>query len=129
MDAHEFRRHGHAVVDWIAQYLDQVRNFPVVPPCSPGELTDTLPASAPEQGEPMEQILADFDREIVPRATHWNHPRFHSFFAISSSPPGVLAETLAAALNMQHMLWKSGPSGTELEQITLDWLRQWMGLK
>lgn len=77
----------------------------------------------------MEQILADFDREIVSRATHWNHPRFHSFFAISASPPGVIAEALAAGLNMQHMLWKAGPSGTELEQITTDWLRQWMGLK
>lgn len=129
MTPDEFRRHGHAAIDWIARYQEHLRDYPVVPPCQPGDLTDALPASAPEQGEPMEQILADFDREIVSRATHWNHPRFHSFFAISASPPGVIAEALAAGLNMQHMLWKAGPSGTELEQITTDWLRQWMGLK
>ena len=129
MPPDEFCRHGYAAVDWLAHYLAHVRDYPVLPACQPGDLIDALPASAPEHGEPMEQILADFEREIVPRATHWNHPRFHSFFAISSSPPGVIAEALAAGLNMQHMLWKSGPSGTELEQVTLDWLRQWMGLE
>ncbi len=128
MQPDEFRRHGHALVDWIADYQARLRDYPVVPACRPGDLVDALPAHGPEHAEAMEAILRDFEQLIVPGVTHWNHPRFHSFFAISSSPPGVLAEMLTAALNMQHMLWKSGPAGTELEQVTLDWLRDWMGL-
>ncbi len=128
MQPDEFRRHGHALVDWIADYQARLRDYPVVPACRPGDLVDALPAQGPEHAEAMEGILRDFEQLIVPGVTHWNHPRFHSFFAISSSPPGVLAEMLTAALNMQHMLWKSGPAGTELEQVTLDWLRDWMGL-
>lgn len=128
MTPEEFRRHGHRVIDWIAEYLGHIRDYRVLPACRPGDLVDALPRSAPEAPEPMERILADFEREILPRATHWNHPRFLSFFSISSTPPSILAETLIAALNMQHMLWKSGPAGTELEQVTLDWLRQWLGL-
>ncbi len=129
MSPEEFRKHGHQVVDWIAEYLGHIRDYRVVPQCKPGDLMDALPASAPDKGEPMERILADFEKEIISRTTHWNHPRFHSFFSVSSSPPSMLAESLIAAVNMQHMLWKSGPAGTELELITLDWLRQWMGLK
>jgi len=129
MEPDEFRRHGHAIIDWIADYQAHIRDYPVVPPCAPGDLVDALPATGPEAPETMEAILRDFEQLIVPGVTHWNHPRFHSFFAISSSPPGVLAEALVAALNMQHMLWKSGPAGTELEQVTLAWLIDWMGLK
>ena len=128
MQPDEFRRHGHAIIDWIADYQANIRDYPVIPKCAPGDLIDALPATGPQAPETMEQILRDFEALIVPGVTHWNHPRFHSFFAISSSPPGVLAETLAAALNMQHMLWKSGPAGTELEQVTLAWLIDWMGL-
>lgn len=131
MNTEEFRTHGHQIIDWIGRYYDHIRDYRVLPDPAewkPGHLIDRLPKQAPEQGEPMEAIFKDFETEVMPGVTHWNHPRFHSFFAISSSPPGVLAETLIAALNMQHMLWKSGPAGTELEAVTLDWMRQWMGL-
>ena len=129
MNPAEYERYGQQVNAWIAQYWRDIRERPVTPPVAPGDLIDRLPRQAPETGESMERILEDFSELIVPAVTHWNHPRFHSFFAISSSPPGVLAETLIAGLNMQHMLWASGPAGTELEAVTLDWLRQWLGLE
>jgi aromatic-L-amino-acid decarboxylase len=128
MSPEEFRQHGHNVVDWIADYLAHTREYPVLPSCEPGELIDRLPASAPEQGENMQAVLEDFRRLIVPTATHWNHPRFFGYFSISASGPGILGEMLTAALNMNGMLWKSGPAVTELEQVTLSWLRQWLGL-
>ncbi len=129
MDAEEFRRFGHDVVDWIADYLANVRDYPILPRMEPGDLARRLPESAPEQGEPMEAILSDFRKLIVPAATHWNHPRFCGYFAITGSAEGVLAEALTAALNMNGMLWQSSPAATELELVTLDWLRQWLGLK
>ena len=128
MTAEEFRRHGHHVVDWIADYLDHTDRYPVLPRIKPGELADALPACGPEQGEPMEAILADFEKRIVPATTHWNHPGFMAYFAISGSAPGILGEFLTAALNGNGMLWKSGPAITELEEVTLRWLRQWSGL-
>lgn len=128
MNNEEFRRFGHQVVDWMAEYLQNIRDYPVLPDMQPGDLVDRLPASAPEHGEPMDAILADFESQIVPAITHWNHPRFLAYFAISGSPPGILAEMLTAALNVNGMLWKSSPAVTELEQVTLGWLRQWMGL-
>ena len=124
----EFRRFGHEVVDWIADYLAHPEQYPVLPNVTPGELTDALPVSAPEQGEAMETILADFQRQVVPATTHWNHPGFMAYFAITGSPPGILGEMLAAALNGNGMLWKTSPAITELEQVTLGWLRQWLGL-
>lgn len=128
MNNDDFRRYGHEVVDWMADYLENIRDYPVLPKMQPGDLVDRLPDAAPERGEPMETILQDFERSIVPAVTHWNHPRFHAYFAISGSPPGILAEMLTAALNVNGMLWKSCPALTELEQVTLGWLRQWMGL-
>jgi len=124
----EFRDYGHQVVDWIADYLENIRQYPVLPDMKPGDLIDRLPARAPEYGESMDAILQDFEKSIVPALTHWNHPRFLAYFAISASQPGILAEMLAAALNVNGMLWKSCPALTELEQVTLGWLRQWIGL-
>jgi aromatic-L-amino-acid decarboxylase len=128
MNNDEFRHYGHQLVDWMADYLANIRDYPVLTAMHPGELVDKLPGSAPEQGEPMEAILEDFEREIIPAMTHWNHPRFHAYFSISGSPPGILAEMLIATLNSNGMLWKSCPALTELEQVTLSWLRQWLGL-
>jgi len=128
MSPDEFRAAGHEVIDWIAEYLQGVRDFPVLPDVQPGGLTDALPAAAPEKGESMDAILADFRDLIVPGITHWNHPRFFGYFSISASGPGILGEMLAAALNVNHMLWKTSPAATELEQVTLGWLRQWLGL-
>jgi len=128
MDNQEFRRYGHQVVDWIGDYLDDIRQYRVLPDVQPGELTDRLPARAPDLGEPMDAILEDFQRLILPAVTHWNHPRFYAYFAISASYPGILGEMLAAGLNVNGMLWKSCPAVTELEQVTLGWLREWIGL-
>jgi len=128
MPPEEFRRFGHQVVDWIAGYMEQIRDYPVLARVQPGELTAQLPPAAPETGEPMETVLADFERLILPAVTHWNHPRFHAYFSVSASAPGILAETLIAALNMNGMLWKTSPAATELEQVTLAWLRRWLGL-
>jgi aromatic-L-amino-acid decarboxylase len=128
MTPEEFRRYGYQAIDWVADYLAHPERYPVLSPVAPGQLTDALPARGPETGEAMETILADFERLIVPAITHWNHPGFMAYFAISGSPPGILGELLSAALNVNGMLWKTSPAVTELEQVTLRWLRQWTGL-
>jgi aromatic-L-amino-acid decarboxylase len=128
MTPEEFRRYGYQTVDWIAGYLANPEQYPVFPSVEPGQLTDALPAKGPEQGEPTEALLADFERLILPAVTHWNHPGFMAYFANSAPPPGILAEMLIAALNLNGMLWKSAPAATELEQVTLGWLRDWYGL-
>ena len=128
MSPDEFRASGHEIVDWIADYLRDIRDLPVLPDVQPGALIDRLPKTGPEQGESMDEIFADFRNLIVPGITHWNHPRFFAYFSISASGPGILGEMLAAALNVNHMLWKTSPAATELEQVTLGWLRQWLGL-
>ena len=124
----EFREHGHAVIDWIAEYLAEPEKWPVVQDLEPGALLRTLPPSPPERAEAMAAILADFEQLIVPFTTHWNHPNFLAYFANSATGAGVLAEALCAALNVNAMLWRTGPAATELEQLTLDWLRQMLGL-
>jgi len=128
MPPEEFRRHAHAVVDWMADYLARVGEHPVLAQVAPGETASRLPRSAPETGEPVEDILRDFRDVILPGITHWNHPGFLAYFAITGGGPGILGEMLAAALNTNAMLWRTGPAPTELEERTLDWLRQLMGL-
>jgi aromatic-L-amino-acid decarboxylase len=128
MTPEEFRLYGHQAIDWIAEYLAHPERYPVLPPVKPGQLTAALPAHGPERGEPMSDILADFERLIVPAATLWNHPGFLAYFANSATPEGILGELLAAALNGNGMVWKTSPAITELEQVTLRWLRQWTGL-
>jgi len=128
MHADEFRRHAHTVVDWMADYLAGVEHYPVLSRVQPGDVAAQLAPSAPETGEDFARVLEDFDRVIVPGITHWNHPGFHAYFSISGSAPGIMGEMLAAALNVNAMLWRSGPAPTELEERTLDWLRQMMGL-
>lgn len=124
----DFRHHGHELVDWVAAYLANPREYPVAARCDPGELRALLPAAAPTRGESLDAILADFHRDILPRLTHWNHPRFHAWFSVSSSAPGVLGELLTAALNVNAMLWKSCPAATELEQAVAAWVLDWLGL-
>jgi aromatic-L-amino-acid decarboxylase len=128
MDPEEFRRYGKEVVERIAEYFARPEAWPVLPAVRPGEVRAALPAHPPGEGEPMETILEDFDRLILPNTTHWNHPGFFAYFAISGSAAGVLGEALAAALNVNAMLWRTGPAATELEEVTLDWLRQLLGL-
>ncbi|HKW75613.1 MAG TPA: aminotransferase class I/II-fold pyridoxal phosphate-dependent enzyme [Terriglobales bacterium] len=124
----DFRRAGHNTVDWIADYLANVRKMPVLASTKPGELFDALPAEAPKEGETFESILSDFDRLVMPAVAQWNHPRFFAYFACTGSTPAILGEMLAAALNTNGLHWKTSPAVAELEQRTLDWLRQWLGL-
>lgn len=128
MSAEDFRRYGHQVVEWIADYLSHSERYPVLSQNKPGDLKAALPSAAPERGEAMEAMLADLDRVIVPGVTHWNHPGFFAYFAISGSAPGILGEMLSAAFNVNAMLWRTSPSATELEEVTLEWLRQMIGL-
>jgi len=124
----DFRQFGHKLIDWVADYLESPQKYPVLSPVSPNEIADALPAVGPERGKPLDEIFADFQRVILPGITHWNHPNFLAFFANTSSPPAVLAELLAAALNANGILWKTSPAVTELEIVTLRWLLDWMGL-
>src|SRR5687768_14793749 len=128
MTTDEFRRYGHELIDWVADYFDHIEDLPVLAQIEPGDLKAQLPASPPAQGEPMNAILADVDRMIVPALTHWSHPSFFAYFATSTSAPGIFGELLSAAFDNKAMLWRTSPASTELEEVTLDWLRQMMGL-
>ena len=128
MTPEEFRIAAYRHADWIAQYLSEAGDLPVTPEVAPGDLTARLPKSAPEQGESVDRIFEDFQSTIFPALTLWNHPRFFAWFSISSTPPSMLADFLSSAVNVNAMLWKSAPGATELEQVTLGWLRQWLAL-
>ncbi len=128
MSAADFRKYGYQVVDWIADYLSHPEKYPVLAQVEPGYLKAALPESAPLRGEPMEKMLADIDEKIMQGVTHWNHPAFFAYFSNSASGPGILGEMYAAAFNVNAMLWRTSPSATELEEITLNWLRQMIGL-
>jgi aromatic-L-amino-acid decarboxylase len=128
MDPEEFRRFGHRVLDWVADYLADPEAWRVLPDLEPGALLSSLPDRAPIHGEPFEQILDDFERLIPPATTHWNHPGFMAYFATTASGPGILAELLTAALNAQAMLWRTGPAATEVEQAMMAWLLGLLGL-
>lgn len=128
MPPDEFRRYGHELVDWIANYFEHIDKLPVLSQVEPGWLKESLPASPPEQGEDFAEVIADVDRLILPAVTHWNHPNFHGLFSTSASSVGIFGEMLAAAFDMKAMLWRTSPASTELEDVTLDWLRQMLGL-
>jgi aromatic-L-amino-acid/L-tryptophan decarboxylase len=128
MSPEEFRRIGHELIDWVADYFENIENLPVLAAIEPGDLKTQLPSAAPQNGEPMEAILKDLDRWIVPALTHWSHPSFFAYFATSTSAPGIFGELLSAAFDNKAMLWRTSPASTELEEVTLDWLRQMMGL-
>jgi aromatic-L-amino-acid/L-tryptophan decarboxylase len=124
----DFRQFGHKLIDWVADYLESPERYPVLSSIQPSDIIDGLPAHGPEKGESLDRIFEDFERVLLPGITHWNHPRFLAFFANTSSPPAVLAELLAAALNANGILWKTSPAVTELEVVTLRWLLHWLGL-
>jgi aromatic-L-amino-acid decarboxylase len=124
----DFRAEAHRLVDWIADYLDHSERYPVLASVAPGAVRDALPADAPESGESYGAIWSDIERVILPGITHWNHPGFFAYFAITGSAPGVLAEFLSAALNVQAMLWRTSPAATELEDVATSWLRRLLRL-
>jgi aromatic-L-amino-acid decarboxylase len=128
MNLEDFRQYGHEIVDWIADYLAHPEQYPVLSPVSPGEVAAQLPVFPPDEAQPMGDILADFEKIVLPGITHWNHPGFHAYFSVSGSAPGILGEMLIAALNVNAMLWRTSPSATELEEVSLDWLRMMLGM-
>ena len=124
----EFRRQAHALVDWMADYLDTLEARPVTPDTTPGATAARLPGSPPEHGEPFADIWRDFERLVLPGMAHWQHPGWMAYFPASSSAPSILAEMATATLAAQCMSWQTSPAATELEQVTLEWLRQLIGL-
>lgn len=124
----ELREQGERLLAWISSYLEQPERYPVLSPLAAGDVKRSLPTGPPEHAESLERIFADFEQRILPGITHWNHPAFFAYFSISSSVPGILAELLIAALDVNGMLWKTSPAATELEELTMDWLRQLLGL-
>ena len=126
--AEEFRRAMHQAADIMADYLEGVVNYPVVPRISPGDVRRQLPDEPPLEAEPLDRIMDDYKKLIEPNTTHWNHPGFMAYFAVTGSGPGVIGEALAASLNLNAMLWRTGPAATELEETVCDWLRQAIGL-
>jgi aromatic-L-amino-acid decarboxylase len=128
MTPEEFRKYGRQVVDWIADYWERVESLPVRSQVEPGEVRRRLPAHPPEQGEPFEALLADMDRVVLPGVTHWQHPRFFAYYPANASGPAVLGDLLSSGLGVQGMLWATSPACTELEQLTLDWLAELLGL-
>ncbi|HEV2764735.1 MAG TPA: pyridoxal-dependent decarboxylase [Pyrinomonadaceae bacterium] len=128
MGVEDFRRYGHQLVDWMADYFARVEHLPVLSRVQPGELMSSLPEAAPARGEPMGEILADVERLILPALTHWHHPSFFAYFATSTSAPGVFGEMLSAAFDVKALLWRTSPAATELEEVALGWLRRMMNL-
>ena len=122
LSSDDFREHGHALIDWIADYWENVEELPVVSRAAPGAIRDHLPPNAPETGEPFENLIKDLDSVVMPGITHWQHPSWFSFFPANASPPSVLAELVSAGLGVQGMLWSTSPAATEIESHVLDWL-------
>ncbi|MGI8435334.1 MAG: pyridoxal phosphate-dependent decarboxylase family protein [Chthoniobacterales bacterium] len=128
MPGEAFRAHLHEVADWVADFRASIETRRISPQAKPGAIQAALPAGAPERAEEWEAIMADFERVIMPGITHWSHPQFMGYFGATTNNPGVLAEMLAAALNVNAMTWRTSPAATELETVVLGWLQQWLGL-
>ena len=128
MDSDEFRRQGHAIVEWIARYFENVEKYPVKSRVRPGDIKNALPELPPTGSESFDLFLKDFDEVIMPGITHWQSPNFFAYFPANSSPPSVLAEMLTSALGAQCMLWETSPAAAELEERMMEWLRVMTGL-
>jgi aromatic-L-amino-acid decarboxylase len=128
MDSEAFRKYGHQLVDWMADYLDRVEDYPVKSPLKPGEVLAKLPAAPPEEGEAFESLFSDFESLILPGITHWQHPSFFAYFPANSSRISVLAEMLTSTLAAQCMIWQTSPAAAELEERVMTWLRDLLGL-
>ena len=128
MTPEEFRRHGRQVVDWIADYYENIESMPVLSRSKPGQTRASLPVHPPADGEAFESILKDVADLILPGVTHWQSPNFFAFFPANTSGPAILGELLSAGLGVQGMLWATSPACTELETHVLDWLVEMLGL-
>ena len=123
-----FADDGRAALEWVESYLERLREFPVLAQVEPGEIAARLPATAPERAEPFSAVLRDLDEILMPGVTHWQSPRFFAYVAVSASEPGILAELLSAALNNVGILWRTSPALQELEEVTVRWLAELLGL-
>jgi aromatic-L-amino-acid decarboxylase len=128
MPSEEFKKYGYQLIDWVADYLDNIESNPVLAQVKPGDIKSQLPKEAPRNNESFDEMIEDLNRIIMPGITHWNHPNFMAYFNSTSSGPGILGELLAAAINANGMVWKSNPSGTELEETVLHWFLDMIGL-
>ncbi len=122
MTPDEFRRHGHAMVNWIADYYSRIESYPVLSRAKPGQVRAALPPDAPQKGEPFAAILGDIENLVLPGITHWQSPNFFAFFPANASGPAILGDLLSSGLGVQGMLWATSPACTELETHVLDWL-------
>ena len=128
MTPEQFRRHGRAVVDWIADYYERIEMLPVLSQVEPGQIRQALPAEPPAEGESFDAMLHDINKVILPGVTHWQSPNFFAYFPANASGPSILGDLLSSALGVQGMLWATSPACTELESHVLDWLVTMLGL-
>jgi len=128
MDPEEFRRRGYEMVDWVADYLTNVADYPVNSSIEPGAIREALPAQAPEEPEPFDAVMRDLNEIVMPGITHWQSPNWFAYFPANSSGPSLLGEMAAAGLGVQGMLWSTSPAATELESVVADWLVDLLGL-
>ncbi len=128
MSPDEFRANGKALIDWIADYYEQIEQYPVMSRAAPGEVRAALPPDPPATGEPFEAMMADVERIIMPGITHWQSPNFYAYFPANTSFPSILGELLSAGLGVQGMIWQTGPAVTELETHVMDWMAEMLGL-
>src|SRR6185295_9731253 len=124
----EFRKHGHALIDWIADYRALVETRPVMSPLEPGDVKAQLPADPPDDAEPFDAILRDLDRIVVPGLSHWQHPRFFGYFPSNGSLASVLGDYVSTGLGVLGLAWQSSPALTEIEEVVIDWMRTMLGL-
>lgn len=128
MDRESFRKFGHEMVDWIADYYEHITDLPVKSQVAPGEIFSKIPDHPPVKGESMDEIFADFRKIILPGITHWQHPNFHAYFPANTSFPSLLAEMLTSAMGAQCMIWETSPAAAELEEQVMNWLQKLSGL-
>ncbi len=128
MPSEEFRKNGYKLVDWVTDYLNKIEKYPPLSQVNPGDILKRIPQTPPQNGEDIENVLADVDKILMDGITHWNHPGFMAYFNSTSSGPGILAELLSAGLGVNGMLWKTSPAFTELEKSMMNWFRQMVGL-
>jgi len=128
MSAEQFREEGKKVIDWIADYYENIENFPVLSKVKPGEIKASLPENPPQSGESMEKIMHDVNEKIMPGITHWQSPNFYAYFPSNTSFPSILGDLISSGLGVQGMIWATSPAATELETRVLDWLAEMMGM-
>lgn len=128
MDNKEFRKHAHELVDWMADYLENIDQYPVKSQVAPKEIYNKLPNSAPQESEPFKTIFEDFQNIIMPGITHWQNPSFFGYFPANTSPPSILGEMLTSTLAAQCMIWQTSPAAAELEEQVMNWLKQMLSL-